>query len=55
MAEDRPSVEEPQIPWQQRMLDNLWLLIALSVLIPGLMYLAWGLWEIADLPSWGGS
>ena len=43
-----------EVPWPQRALDNLWLLLALSVLIPTVLYLVWGLWEIAELPTWGG-
>jgi hypothetical protein len=46
---------EPRVPWQQRGLDNLWLLLAISVVVPGIMYLGWGLWELAELPTWGGS
>ena len=46
--------DEPAPPWPQRMLDNLWLLLALSVLIPGVLYLGWGLWELIELPSWTG-
>jgi hypothetical protein len=49
-----PARDEEPIPWPQRALDNFWVLLALSVLIPGLMYLAWGLWELVDLPTWGG-
>lgn len=48
-----PAPERDQIPWQQRALDNLWLLLALSVVIPVVLYLGWGLWEIAELPTWG--
>jgi hypothetical protein len=56
MAERKQSESEPDdVPWPQRVLDNLWLLLALSVVIPGLMYLAWGLWELAELPTWGGA
>lgn len=53
---DEPMVEpEPdQLPWPQRVLDNLWLLLAISIVVPGLMYLGWGLWELAELPTWGG-
>jgi hypothetical protein len=54
MSDERPRAEQPEVPWQQRALDNLWLLIGLSVVIPGLLYLAWGLWELAELPTWGG-
>ena len=49
------SEHEPEdVPWQQRMLDNLWLLLVISIVVPGLMYLGWGLWELAELPTWGG-
>lgn len=53
---DETTVEDDleEVPWPQRVLDNLWLLVALSILIPGLMYLGWGLWELAELPVWGG-
>jgi hypothetical protein len=54
MSDEQPT-ERDELPWQQRVLDNLWLLLALSVLIPATMYLAWGLWEIVELPTWGGS
>ena len=41
-------------PWQQRLLDNIWILLALSVVVPGLLYLGWGLWELSELPTWSG-
>jgi hypothetical protein len=41
-------------PWPQRMLDNLWLLLALGIVVPAVLYLGWGLWELAELPTWGG-
>jgi hypothetical protein len=55
MAEEpvRTDTEE-ELPWPQRMLDNLWLLLALGVLIPAVLYLGWGLWELFELPTWGG-
>lgn len=45
---------DDRVPWQQRILDNLWLLLALSILIPGVIYLLWGLWELGHVPLWGG-
>ncbi len=56
MTEKDPPTEadDRDLPWQQRILDNIWLLLALSVVVPGVLYLAWGLWEIAELPVWGG-
>jgi cytochrome c-type biogenesis protein CcmH/NrfG len=54
VSEERVSEETEATPWQQRTLDNLWLLIAISVVVPGVLYLGWGLWEIVELPTWGG-
>jgi hypothetical protein len=57
VSEHQPSDVPPpsgDTPWQQRALDNLWLLVAISVVVPGLLYLGWGLWELAELPTWGG-
>ncbi|HSK23989.1 MAG TPA: hypothetical protein VK906_12470 [Egicoccus sp.] len=53
---EEPNVDDEleAMPWPQKLLDNLWLLLAISVLVPGLMYLGWGLWELAELPTWGG-
>lgn len=42
-------------PRPQRLLDNLWLLLVISIVVPGVLYLAWGLWELAELPGWAGS
>lgn len=49
-----PHDDTGELPLAQRLLDNLWLLLALSVLIPTVLYLGWGLWEIAELQIWGG-
>lgn len=53
---DEPVSEQDQgdLPWPQRFLDNPWLLLVISVVVPGLLYLAWGLWELAELPTWAG-
>lgn len=50
---DEPTTEPDEVPWPQRVLDNLWLMLALSIAIPGLLYLTWGLIELAVLPTWG--
>ena len=50
---DEPGAEP--MPWPQRALDNIWLLLVLSIAVPGVLYLAWGLWELAELPTWGGA
>ena len=56
MSDERrePPDATDEVPVAQRLLDNLWLLLALSVLIPVVLYLGWGLWEIAELEVWGG-
>jgi hypothetical protein len=61
MSDDSATIDPDEyetateiVPWPQRMLDNLWLLLALSIVIPGVLYLGWGLWELAELPTWGG-
>lgn len=54
MTDQRGTDDRGPVPWPQRVLDNLWLLLALSVIVPGLLYLGWGLWELAELPTWGG-
>lgn len=57
MRDPDPETDDPgaALPWQQRALDNVWLLLLLSIVVPGLLYLGWGLWELAELPTWGGS
>lgn len=55
MDEEAREPEAPgREPWPQRALDNLWLLLAIAVLVPGTLYLLWGLIELALLESWGG-
>lgn len=44
----------PDPPAPQRLLDNLWLLLAIGIVVPTLLYLAWGVWELIELPTWGG-
>ena len=48
------SDDDREVPLAQRLLDNLWLLLLISVAVPSVLYLGWGLWELAELPTWGG-
>jgi hypothetical protein len=48
----REDGREPPLP--QRLMDNLWFLLALGVIIPVVLYLGWGMWEFTELPRWGG-
>lgn len=49
--ERRESAETPEhIPAMQRVLDNPFLLLFLGVSIPTVLYLMWGVMEIAQIP-----
>ena len=43
------SQSEP-IPLGQRFFDNVWLLLALGLVIMFAVFTSWGLWEIVTLP-----
>ena len=45
-----PDATEP-IPRGQRFFDNIFLLLALGVLIMVALYTGWGMWEILTLPK----
>jgi hypothetical protein len=42
--------EEERIPAMQHLLDNPFLLLFLGVAIPTVLYILWGVMEIASLP-----
>lgn len=46
--------QNARVPWQQKVIDNIWLLLALGTLVPLAIYFLWGLWELANVPLWGG-
>ena len=37
--------------FMQRVLDNQWLLLALGVLTPTVLYVLWGLWDVISIPT----
>ncbi len=46
-----PSDDQPErIPTMQRVLDNPFLLLFLGVTIPTVLFLLWGVMEIASVP-----
>ena len=47
-TEQAPSSE--QVPTMQRILDNPFLLLFLGVTLPTVLYLIWGVMEIASIP-----
>ncbi|MFA5370631.1 MAG: hypothetical protein WC053_01245 [Sideroxydans sp.] len=36
--------------FMQKILDNQWLLLVLGVMVPMVIYVAWGLWDIINIP-----
>jgi len=46
----RPAATEP-VPLGQRLYDNVFLLLALGLLVMFALYTIWGLWEILTLPK----
>ncbi len=42
--------EDERIPVMQRILDNPFLLLFMGVAIPAVLYLMWGVMEIAQIP-----
>lgn len=43
------GAEEP-VPFMQRFLDNHFLLLILGVAIPAVLYVVWGIIEVAQIP-----
>jgi len=39
-----------RVPFMQRLLDNPFLLLFLGVTIPAVLYLIWGVMEVASIP-----
>jgi hypothetical protein len=37
--------------FMQRVLDNQWLLLALGILTPTVLYILWGLWDVINIPA----
>ena len=46
-----PLSPASQLPVGQRLYDNVYLLLALGILVMVLFYTGWGLWEITSMPT----
>lgn len=42
--------ENEPVPWMQQLLDNPFLLLFIGVMMPMVIYTAWGVWDILTLP-----
>jgi len=45
-----PAERLPRIPLMQRILDNPFLLLFLGVTLPTVLYILWGVMEVASIP-----
>lgn len=55
MAHDKssqPSRRE-RVPWQQVLLDDIFLLLLAGLVVPTLTYIVWGLISLANVPLFG--
>jgi hypothetical protein len=48
-AGEPASAEEP-VPFMQRVLDDPFLLLFIGVTIPTILYIVWGVMEVANIP-----
>lgn len=47
---DKDTTPRERIPAMQQILDNPFLLLFLGVTIPAVLYIVWGIMEIASIP-----
>lgn len=45
---DEPRVDD-RLPWQQILVDDIFLMIGAGLVIPTLIYLVWGLWSLSNV------
>lgn len=48
--EDRNPADDEAIPAMQHVLDNPFLLLFLGIALPTVLYIVWGVMEIATIP-----
>jgi hypothetical protein len=48
---DAPVLEQSEVPLGQRLFDSWVLLLIVGLLVVGVLYIGWGLYEILSLPE----
>lgn len=48
-AEDRATGGAERLPWQQMLLDDVFLLMVIGLVVPTLLYIVWGLIELGGV------
>lgn len=54
MSHPRPDVSPPpdeRPPLMQRLFDNVFLLLALGMVVMFIVYTGWGMWELLTMPK----
>lgn len=51
MPESDNQGERRDVPWQQRLYENVWLLAILAVVFWAVSYVVWGLMDIFTTPA----
>jgi hypothetical protein len=52
MAEMPGQPRDDQVPWQQVLFDDIFLLVMIGLAVPTIVYLLWGLIELASVPPY---
>jgi hypothetical protein len=50
---DEHQARRRQIPWQQVLLDDIFLILLAGLLVPTLFYIVWGLISLGNVPLFG--
>jgi len=48
--ESKDTTPPERIPFMQRVLDNPFLLLFLGITVPTVLYIVWGVMEVASIP-----
>ncbi|WP_203530601.1 hypothetical protein [Thermaerobacter sp. PB12/4term] len=49
-AAAQPDPAPEPVPWIQRLLDDEFFLLGVGLMVPVLLYIVWGLMELAQVP-----
>jgi hypothetical protein len=49
--EQSEPIRKERIPWQQMLMDDVFLLLGLGLAIPILIYIMWGLMDLASVKA----
>jgi len=50
-SSSKPDGGTEPVPFGQRLFDNMYLLLALGLLVMFVVFTAWGMWEILSMPK----